>query len=106
MRIEKRTMGWLPKASAYDHARQQAEKRRAIAQDYLSQQSTLSSTIFTAKDSAASQMTELVFKSVLQRLGDEAQAKLQKSLPTDLVDNLKADIDSATDTGSEVDTTA
>ena len=79
MRIEKRTMGWLPKPSAFQHAQQQAAKRRAHAQDYLSRQASLSTAIFAAKDNAATKLTELVMKSTVERITREGEARLEKA---------------------------
>lgn len=92
MRIEKRTMGWIQKPSAYQHAQQQAAKRRAQAQAYLDQQAQLSATIFSVKDDAAARFTELVMRSTIERITREGQQKLDKAMPTDLLDKLKTDI--------------
>ena len=91
MRIEKRTMGWIQKPSAYQHAQQQAAKRRAQAQAYLEQQSLLSATIFSVKDDAAARFTELVMRSTIDRITREGRQKVETALPADLLDKLKID---------------
>jgi hypothetical protein len=90
MQIQKRTMGWIQKPSAYQYNQQLNQKRRAMAQNYLNQQTLLSSSIFGAKDNLSYSMTELTLKAVTNRLKAEAEAKIQKGL--DEIDETRANL--------------
>lgn len=93
MQIEKRTMGWIQKPSAYQYNQQLNAKRRAHAQDYLNQQATLSSAIFSAKDTFNHDLTALILQSVVKRVSSEAQEKASNALPDDLLTQLESQID-------------
>jgi hypothetical protein len=58
MQIMKRTMGWIQKPSAYNYSQQQNAKRKALAQDFMNQQSALSGTLFSVADNASYSMVD------------------------------------------------
>jgi hypothetical protein len=68
MRIEKRTMGWFPKPSTWDHQQSLNAKRRAQAQSYITDQSTLATGIFAATETANAGSVELAIKTAVARL--------------------------------------
>jgi hypothetical protein len=80
MQIQKRSMGWIQKPSAYQYSQQLNQKRRAQAQSYLNQQTLLSGSIFAAKDNMAYGMTEIALKAVAKKLQDQARAKIDAGL--------------------------
>ena len=109
MQIEKRTMGWIQKPSAYQYNQQMNAKRKAQAQYYLNEQTVLSSAIFTAKDNMSYGMTEIALKAVAQKLQAEAQAKIDSGLAEidDTRDNLGIEKPATTEeTTDSVDKTA
>ena len=90
MQIQKRTMGWIQKPSAYQYSQQLNEKRRAQAQAYLDEQSALSSTIFANLDNLSYSLTENTLKALATKLQKEAEAKIQKGL--DEIDATRSDL--------------
>ena len=76
MIIEKRTMGWFPKPSAWDYQQSLNAKRRAQAQAYISTQSAVSTAIFSVQDSFSQAMTQQTLQSTLSRVQNTAQQKL------------------------------
>jgi hypothetical protein len=93
MRIEKRTMGWIQKPSAYQYNQQLNAKRRAHAQSYLNQQNALATSIFAAKDTFNHDLTALILQSTVQRIGREAEARAKAAIPEDLLAQLKSKLD-------------
>lgn len=93
MRIEKRTMGWIQKPSAYQYNQQLNAKRREHAQSYLNQQNALASSIFSAKDTFSHDLTALILQATVQRIGKEAETRAKDALPDDLLSQLKAKLD-------------
>jgi hypothetical protein len=45
MRIQKRTMGWLPRASLYDETQARQNKQRAAHKAFISSQANLAGTV-------------------------------------------------------------
>jgi hypothetical protein len=70
--IEKRTMGWLPKASTYDYQQSLNAKRKAIAQAALSSTSALASGVFSVSTSVAQGMSEIAANAAMARIKKSA----------------------------------
>lgn len=68
MQIQKRTMGWLPRASLYNEQAAKRAKQSAAHQEFLSNQSNLSSTIGSIMTSNTQGTTEIVSNIALARL--------------------------------------
>ena len=86
MRIEMRTMGWIQKPSAYQYNQQLNAKRKALAQTYLDQQSTLATAIFTAQDNLSAGTVENTYKSLIQQA--QAKAKAQATSLSDSIGSI------------------
>ncbi len=80
MQIAKRTMGWIQKPSAYQYSQQLNAKRRALAQDFMNSQSTLSNAIFTAQDTMSEGMAEITLKAVIAKVQASAKAKIDAGI--------------------------
>lgn len=93
MQIEKRTMGWIQKPSAYDYNQQINDKRREQAQAYLNEQTALSSAIFSTTDTFSHDMTALVLQNVVSRVTSQAEEKVATAVPDDLLTQLSSQID-------------
>ena len=93
MRIEKRTMGWIQKPSAWEHQQSLNARRKAYARANLDQQSLLAGGLFGAQDTLSHDMTALVLKSVANRISKEAEARAKAALPDDLLSQLSAKLD-------------
>jgi hypothetical protein len=68
MQIQKRTMNWLPRASLYNEQAAKRAKQQAAHQEFLSSQSTLTSTIGDIMTSNTQGTTEIVSNIALARL--------------------------------------
>ena len=68
MRIEKRTMNWLPRASLYDEAETARLKRKANAQAYMDSQSSYASAFSSLNTSAAGGAVDLAFQMAVARV--------------------------------------
>ncbi len=68
MQIQKRTMNWLPRASLYNEQAAKRAKQSAAHQEFLSNQSNLSSTIGGIMTSNTQGVTEIVSNIALARL--------------------------------------
>lgn len=78
MQIEKRTMNWLPRASLYDEAETARLKRRAHAQDAISQSATLNSNLIGLNNTySTGESINLTLRIAAQRIQDQANAKLE-----------------------------
>jgi hypothetical protein len=93
MRIEKRTMGWIQKPSAWEYQESLNAKRKEQAQAHLDQQSTLAGAIFTATDTFSYDMTELALKAVVNRVTTEAEERAKAALPDELLSQLSSTLD-------------
>jgi hypothetical protein len=76
MRIEKRSMGWIQKPTAYKYSQQLNARRRASAQLHLRDQSLLAGSIFAAKDAMSQGMVEIAFKAVITRVQGSSEVKI------------------------------
>ena len=72
MQIQKRTMGWLPKASLYNEQAAKRAKQRASHQAFISGQSNLTSTIGNIMNTNMTETTNIVSKVALARMGKKA----------------------------------
>ncbi len=68
MQIQKRTLGWLPKASLYSEATSNRAKYRASNETFLSSQSSLASTIGGIMTTNTQGTTDIVSKIALARI--------------------------------------
>lgn len=104
MIIQKRTMGWIQKPSAYQYSQQLNAKRKALAQDFMNQQSMLSGTLFSAADNASYSMVEQTLKQVAAKVQADAKAKIDAGLAE--IDRAQKDIlgnkTTASTSGSDV----
>ena len=68
MQIQKRTMNWLPRASLYNEQAAKRAKQSAAHQEFLSNQSNLSSTIGGIMSTNMTETTNIVSKVALARI--------------------------------------
>jgi hypothetical protein len=82
MRIEKRTMNWLPRASAYDEAVAQRARRKALNEDFITRQTALADTFSGAQIDAVTEMGNIVSQAAQARMSqaaaDEARAQQEQ----------------------------
>jgi hypothetical protein len=69
MRIEKRTMNWLPKPSLYNEHAAKRAKQKAAHQSFLSSQTNLASTVGSIMNTSMQGTTEIVSNIALARMG-------------------------------------
>ena len=69
MRIEKRTMNWLPKPSLYAEQAAKRAKQKAAHQEFIASQVALSSTIGDIMTNNAQETTNIVSDIALKRMG-------------------------------------
>jgi hypothetical protein len=72
MQIQKRTMNWLPRPSAYDEMVSRRAKRKAEAEEFIDRQSTLAGVFSGAQTDAVTQMGDLVSQIAQARLSKTA----------------------------------
>jgi hypothetical protein len=77
MQIAKKTMGWIQKPSAYQYSQQLNAKRKAMAQDFIDQQSSVATAIFTAQDSQTAGAVENTYTNLLAQAQEKAAAQAQ-----------------------------
>ena len=68
MRIEKKSMNWLPRPSAWNHQLELAAKRREQAQAFMADQQALSSSLSAVRESIFTGQAELAAKAALARV--------------------------------------
>jgi hypothetical protein len=68
MIIQKRTMNWLPKLSAYDYARQQTARRRAMAKDFLERQQNMAAVLGSVGTVNSQSAVKLSIDQAVQRI--------------------------------------
>lgn len=68
MQIQKRTMNWMPRASLYNEQQAKREKQRANHEEFLSNQSSLTSTIGNIMNTNMTETTNIVSKIALARI--------------------------------------
>jgi hypothetical protein len=74
MRIEKRTMNWLPKPSLYHEAAAKRAKQKAAQQAYLNSQSGVADTIGAIHMNQVTEMGNIISKIALARMGIKKSA--------------------------------
>lgn len=72
MQIQKRTMGWLPKASLYNEMAAKRAKQKAAHQSFLSSQTNLASTVGGIMNTSMQGVTEIVSNMALARMNKKA----------------------------------
>lgn len=72
MRIQKRTMNWLPKPSLYNEAAAKRAKMKASHQSYLSSLSGVADTISNIQINQSVEMGNIVSKVAMARIGKKA----------------------------------
>lgn len=97
MRIEKRSLNWMPRASAWDTAQAQRAKSKEANSTFLSQQSALASTFQSSRDNMTMGIAEISGKIAAARV--QAEAKAQAMAKADSVGTLSSGL-------SSIDTTA
>lgn len=68
MLIQKRTMNWLPKASAFDYAQQQLARRRAMTKDFLARQQSTAALLGSIGTVNSRSAVELTINNAVQRI--------------------------------------
>lgn len=74
MRIEKRTMNWLPKPSLYQEQAAKQAKRRAANQAFMSNQSGLANAIGNIMSANSQEQSNIVSRIAMDRLGIRKKA--------------------------------
>lgn len=69
MLIQKRSLGWLPRASLYDEAKAAAAKRKDAAESFIASQSAASSTFGGIQTSLTQGMVSITSQVAAARLG-------------------------------------
>lgn len=72
MQVQRKSMNWFPKESAYDLAERTTQWRRARAQQYLAEQSNLATTISGIQSSLSQGISEITAKVALARVQKKA----------------------------------
>jgi hypothetical protein len=72
MRIEKRTLGWLPKPSLYNEMAAKRAKQKANHQAFISSTSSLTSTVSSIMTNKTVEMTNIVATAALARINKKA----------------------------------
>lgn len=108
MQIVKRTMNWLPKQSTYDYVTQQAEKRKAAHEAFLTSQDSLSSAFSTIFSNLSQGQSTNAAQAALARVTSGTSSStdaIQQAL--DQIQATKDQLSSATDgsSGSDPSTT-
>jgi len=68
MQIEKRTMNWLPRASAYSEATAARAKRKASNETFMAGQSSLMSTISSVQMNKVTETVNITSRIALARV--------------------------------------
>jgi hypothetical protein len=76
MRIEKRTMGWLPKPSTWDYQQRIANWQRARAKTYLAETGATASAFAAVRQNLASGQADLAAKAALARVTGKTGARI------------------------------
>jgi hypothetical protein len=72
MQIEKRTLNWFPRASAWNTTEAQREKRKANHDAFLEQQSTTADAFQGTRDDLTYGLAELTAKMAAARISKKA----------------------------------
>ena len=78
MQIEKRTMGWIQKPSAYQYSQQLNAKRKALAQSFIDSQAAASTALFSAQDNFVAGTVENAYKAVIKNAQEKAKTQLDE----------------------------
>jgi hypothetical protein len=76
MRIEKRTMNWLPKETMWQQQKRINARNKAHTKRFVENQSVVAYSMFSAMDSARQGETKLTIQNAAQRVNATAAAKL------------------------------
>lgn len=74
MKIEKRTLNWLPRQSMYDEAVERRQKRKEQAESFISAQSAAASTFGSIQQSLVAGAGEITSNIAASRLGIDLKA--------------------------------
>lgn len=74
MQIQKRTLNWLPKASLYNEQAASRAKQKATHQNFMSNQSNLTSTIGSIMNANMTGTTDIASNIALARMGYNKKA--------------------------------
>lgn len=78
MKIEKRTLNWLPRASLYNEAEAARLKRRANAQDVMSQSANINSNLIGLNNTySTGESINLTLRMAAERIQNTANEKLK-----------------------------
>ena len=72
MQVEKRSMNWFPKASSWDIAEAQREKRKANSEAYIANNDAVASAMQTVRDDLVFGMAEITAKVAAARVSKTA----------------------------------
>lgn len=78
MKVEKRSLNWLPRQSVWNESRAQAEKRRAAHSTFLDQQSSAANAFQSTRDNLAMGAAENSGQAAAARVKAEAKAAVSK----------------------------
>lgn len=72
MYIQKRTMGWLPKASLFQQAEAARLKRKSMQEAFLSNQDSFATSFGNAQQALISGTNDLISKIAVSRISKKA----------------------------------
>lgn len=72
MRIEKRSMNWVPKLSAYEEAQRLAEKRHQMASEHLNEAQTTAAAFTSVRTSEIAAVAQISSYAVRARISRSA----------------------------------
>ena len=76
MRIEKRSMNWLPKETMWQQQKRINARNKAHTKRFLENQTLFASGVFSVMDSARQGETRLTIQNAAQRINATAAARL------------------------------
>jgi hypothetical protein len=68
MIIQKRSMNWLPKPSAFDYAQQQVARRRNMTKTFLAQQQNTASLLGSVGTTSSKSVVEMTINNAVARI--------------------------------------
>jgi hypothetical protein len=74
VKIEKRTMNWLPRQSMHDEAVERRQKRKEQAEQFIATQSAIATTIGSIQQGLVSGTGEITSNLAAARLGIDLKA--------------------------------
>lgn len=72
MQVAKRSLNWLPRESSWDAAQAQREKRKAVNDAFLEQQSSAASALQANRDDLVYGMAEIAAQAAAARVSKRA----------------------------------